>query len=439
MLMGCGYGALASPTPLAQAVANEPMGIPAPRNLQFTRITQREGLSQAGVNAIVQDQYGTIWLGTQEGLNRYDGYEMVVYEHLPGEADTLSHDWVWSVHLDKEGTLWVGTDGGGLNRYNRGDDNFTHFRHDPDNPGSLSSDRVRVIFQDAQATFWIGTDGGGLNRFDPETGEFTRFRHVESQADSLPGDTVLAIFEDCKGKLWVGTDNGLARMDHAREKFTNYRHDPSLLDSLSNNQVRSIYEDRGGQIWIGTYEVGLNVLDRSTNSFRHFQHDRPIPHSLSHNRVRDILRSTCRQSDTIIRWGGDEFMILGNTASPQTVEQLAERIRVSLAEYQYKLGNGHTGRLSGSIGFAMYPFAPSNPQSLTWEQTVAVADHAAYTAKHNGRNAWVGIYGNKKTTWEELSRTNINLPALARQKVVHIRSSLERIEEYTEKTAQARA
>jgi predicted signal transduction protein with EAL and GGDEF domain len=110
-----------------------------------------------------------------------------------------------------------------------------------------------------------------------------------------------------------------------------------------------------------------------------------------------------------------------------------------LAEHQYQLGNGHTGRLSGSIGFAMYPFSPLNPKSLNWEQTVAVADHAAYTAKHNGRNAWVGVYGNKKSTWEALTRTNINLPVLARQKVVHIRSSLENIEEFIEKAVQERA
>ena len=89
--------------------------------------------------------------------------------------------------------------------------------------------------------------------------------------------------------------------------------------------------------------------------------------------VRDILHSSCRQSDTIIRWGGDEFMVIGNTASPHTVEQLAERIRANLAGHRFALGNGHVGRLSGSIGFAMYPFAPSSSRSLHWEQVVAVA------------------------------------------------------------------
>jgi diguanylate cyclase (GGDEF)-like protein len=155
--------------------------------------------------------------------------------------------------------------------------------------------------------------------------------------------------------------------------------------------------------------------------------------------VREILQASCRKSDTIIRWGGDEFMVIGNTASPRTAETLAERIRANLAEHQYQLGNGHVGRLSGSVGFSMYPFSPMDTKSLNWEQVVAVADHAAYTAKKNGRNAWVGVYGNRKSNWEELTRTNINLPLLARQNIIHIRSSLEKIEEFVEKESQEKA
>ena len=153
--LACSGTLMASATPPLQEVVGKPSDTPAPRNIQFTRITLREGLSQAAVTTIAQDRYGMIWLGTQEGLNRYDGYEMVVYEHLPGQPDTLSHDWVWSVYPDSSGTLWVGTDGGGLNRYNRSEDKFTHYRHDPQDPLSLSNDRVRVIYQDAQGTLWI--------------------------------------------------------------------------------------------------------------------------------------------------------------------------------------------------------------------------------------------------------------------------------------------
>ena len=283
----CSYAATAFGKQTAQPTAAG-AGLKA-RNLQFSQISQQQGLSQGAVNAIAQDHYGFIWLGTQEGLNRYDGYDMVVYEHKHDDPASLSHDWIWSVYVDNAGTLWVGTDGGGLNRYDRKQDAFTRFQHVPGDPHSLSNDRVRVIYQDRQGHYWIGTDGGGLNRFDTGNGQFTHYRHDDDRADSLPNDKVLAIFEDSRGKLWVGTEAGLARMDHAREKFVTYRHDPSVAGSISDDQVRSVYEDRRGQLWIGTYQGGLNLFDRNTGSFRHFQHDPANPHSLAHNRVRSIF------------------------------------------------------------------------------------------------------------------------------------------------------
>jgi predicted signal transduction protein with EAL and GGDEF domain len=108
-------------------------------------------------------------------------------------------------------------------------------------------------------------------------------------------------------------------------------------------------------------------------------------------------------------------------------------------EHQYTLGDGHVGKLSGSIGFSMYPFSPTRTSSLSWEQVITVADHAAYAAKRNGRNAWVGVFGTRKCSWEELTRTNVNLPMLAQQGIVEIKSSLEKIEEYIDKEAVAKA
>jgi diguanylate cyclase (GGDEF)-like protein len=145
--------------------------------------------------------------------------------------------------------------------------------------------------------------------------------------------------------------------------------------------------------------------------------------------VRDLLRKSCRASDTIIRWGGDEFMVIGNIASPRSLERLAERIRANLADHQYELGGGNVGRLSASVGFSMYPFSPRDPKSATWEQIVSFADSAAYVAKRNGRNAWVGVYGSGTGKWQDHAKTGVDVPALARQGVIDIRSSLETIEE----------
>ena len=154
--------------------------------------------------------------------------------------------------------------------------------------------------------------------------------------------------------------------------------------------------------------------------------------------VRDILQTTCRKSDIIIRWGGDEFLIVGENTSLRAAEQLAERIRKNLAEHQYQLGGGNVGRLSGSIGFSMYPFSPLKKANLlTWEQVVALADHSAYAAKKNGRNAWVGVYGTRKSVWEEFAKTEIDILALAGQGMLSIRSSLESLIDTVKKLQQA--
>ena len=243
------------------------------------------------VTSIAQDREGFLWIGTQEGLNRFDGLEFQVYENQFDEPDSLSSDWVWDIYVDSRGALWVGTEGGGLNRFERASDSFTHFRHDPDNPRSLSSDRVRVIYEDSLGAFWIGTDGGGLNRFDPASGEFVHYRHDPERPDALPHDTVLDILEDRAGNLWVGTNGGgLSRFDRTTGTFINFQHDPNLANSISGNKVRVVYEDRSGRLWIATYDGGVNLFDPISGGFRRFMHDPEDPGSLSSNRVRSVFQ-----------------------------------------------------------------------------------------------------------------------------------------------------
>ncbi len=263
------------------------------RNVQFTTLTVSDGLSQAAVNSIVQDQEGYLWFATQEGLNRYDGYEFVTYQHDSSDPKSLSHDWVWSLLVDNAGRLWVGTDGGGLSLYEPKTNNFKHFMHRPNDPGSLSNDRVRSIFQDRTGQLWVGTDGGGLNRFDPQTETFIHYRHDPAEPESLSNDKVLAILEDRAGVLWIGTDGGgLSRFDAEREAFIHFRHDPSRPDSLSDDRIRVLFEERNGRFWVGTFAGGVNLFNPADESFKRFRHDPQNPISLSHDEVRDIFQDT---------------------------------------------------------------------------------------------------------------------------------------------------
>jgi ligand-binding sensor domain-containing protein len=141
---------------------------------RFERITTADGLSQGTVLAILQDQHGFMWFGSQDGLNRYDGYEIRVYRHDPNRDDSLSSNSIYSLLEGSDGYIWVGTSNGGLNRLDPGTGRFKRYNHAPDRPDSLSYRNVTTLFMDSAQRFWVGTFQG-LNLFDPETEVFRSF------------------------------------------------------------------------------------------------------------------------------------------------------------------------------------------------------------------------------------------------------------------------
>jgi diguanylate cyclase (GGDEF)-like protein len=108
--------------------------------------------------------------------------------------------------------------------------------------------------------------------------------------------------------------------------------------------------------------------------------------------VRDLLKSVSRTSDIIVRWGGDEFLLVARDPSGDHLAELAERVRTAVAQHAFELGEGRVVRTTCSIGFACYPFFREQLDALSWEQVVSVADRALYVAKASGRNAWVGFH-----------------------------------------------
>jgi diguanylate cyclase (GGDEF)-like protein len=121
--------------------------------------------------------------------------------------------------------------------------------------------------------------------------------------------------------------------------------------------------------------------------------------------VRDILESACRKSDTVIRWGGDEFLVIARDSDRSHAEQLSERIRRDIEAHFFDVGVEEPERLTCSIGFAHYPFVQGGKSPLGWEQVVAIADRALYVAKKSSRNAWVGLHKTPRTS--ELETANL--------------------------------
>jgi diguanylate cyclase (GGDEF)-like protein len=237
------------------------------RSIHFDRYTLDQGLSQSAINAIAQDGAGFMWFGTQEGLNRFDGFEFTVFSQQAGDPTSISNSWIWALLVDSESRLWVGTDGG-LNRWNPSTQDFTRYVFDSSNPTTLSNNIVRTVFEDSSGQIWVGTDGGLNLLIDEDQGAFQRYAHNESYEGSLSADAVRAIFEDSQGTLWVGTrGGGLNRFDAEPHRFEQFRHDPEDPNSLSHDDVRSIYEDQLGNLWIGTEGGGLNRFDRESGTF----------------------------------------------------------------------------------------------------------------------------------------------------------------------------
>ena len=141
--------------------------------------------------------------------------------------------------------------------------------------------------------------------------------------------------------------------------------------------------------------------------------------------VRDELLDCTRTSDTVIRWGGDEFLIIGQTKGLSGIANFAERVRLSVSERTYRVGNGHTAHMSCSVGAVPYPFAPLRSELLSWEQALNIADSAAYVVKTNGRNGWVVLSGSPAITLENAASLPGSLEALVASQKVQVTTSLQ--------------
>ncbi len=221
---------------LALATLNPPAVLLAQNQpVKFERISLEQGLSQSSVQCILQDRKGFMWFGTEDGLNKYDGYRFTVYKNNPNDPNSLSNDAVNSIYEDQSGVLWIGTERGGLNKLDREKEKFTHYKNDPNNPNSLSDNRVSSIYEDPDEVgrvLWIGTLGGGLNKFDREKGRMTHYREREE----LPNDCIYGILEDDHGNLWLSTNNGLSKFNPQTKAFKNY----DVRDGLQSNEYNTL-------------------------------------------------------------------------------------------------------------------------------------------------------------------------------------------------------
>ena len=236
--------------------------------LKFERIGKDEvGYS---VKDIVVDRYGMVWMATSEGVVRYDGYGFKHIQRQPGEPNSLPHNDVTALLEDRNGYLWIGTDGGGLTRYDPSSGVFVHYQPDPEQPTeTLSNALVSVLHEDQSGVLWVGTHGGGLNRLDPTTGAITHYK-PDSLESTLGHARVRAIHETASGTLWIGTEAGwLHRFDPQMDTFTRYR------IGTEQTAVRAILGEEAGGLWLAvngrSEAAGLYFFELQTEKAQLFK------------------------------------------------------------------------------------------------------------------------------------------------------------------------
>jgi len=256
--------------------------------LILTHLTTADGLPQGTVHTVLQDSRGFMWFGTEDGLVRYDGQDLVRYGYSPGRNRGLPGNFIREVVEGPDHNLWIAMNGG-VARWNRARDDFTVYRHDPRDPSSLASDDVNALSLDAQGRIWIGTADAGLDLLDPRAGRFEHLRHEAASPGSLASNQVTTLTRDRAGDLWVGTDAGLDELAPGQHAFRHFRSVPADPRTLSGAFVTQVLEDRSGSLWVGTRDGGLDRMDGNGRVLQVFRHDPRDPRSLASNEVHALL------------------------------------------------------------------------------------------------------------------------------------------------------
>jgi len=246
---------------------------------KFDRINVQDGISQNTVNCLLKDSSGFMWFGTEDGLNRYDGFKFQVYKHSNKDPKSISGNHIYCIMEDRHGYIWVGTSDAGLNRFDRVSETFESFKHDPKVPGTLAHNSVLSILEDHEGIIWVGTGGGGLNRFNPKSKTFSVLRHNPTDVNSLSGNNIRSLLEIRPGELWAATlTRGLNAINTQTMDIKRFQHEPSNPKSLASNQIMALVA-RQNELWIATDSEGLDRFDAATGNFQHLKDTPHIPNA----------------------------------------------------------------------------------------------------------------------------------------------------------------
>lgn len=254
------------------------------QNQEFSHVTTENGLSSNAVLTMSQDASGFMWLGTANGINRYDGRNIKQYLVPNKNQEVRSSNNIFSLHTDPDGVLWAGTYGG-LLRYSIEKDAFVKMPIK-----GYKGGEVTFIYSDQKKNLWVGSARGlYILSADRDSVKTQSFFHT-NESPSISNNYIKCIYEDHTGAIWVGTNGGLTQMQHrgSNWQFQQFKHNPIDVNSLSANYITSIMEDAQQGLWFGTLNSGLNKYSYSTGKFTRLVHSANDPKSIISNNIRQI-------------------------------------------------------------------------------------------------------------------------------------------------------
>lgn len=299
--------------------------------LYFETISVQDGLSHAKVNCILQDRRGFIWLGTDDGLNRYDGKHFVHFRHRPNDTTSISGNIISHLLEDKEGRIWIATLDGGLSRYDfrlPPAQQFRQYKYHPRESASIPVNTIIKLIEDRQGNLWLGTSGrsvirfnkktesfdiikqstrtildlcqdnqgwiwvgrqgGGIQKINPYTQAVVEDPRYKDLYAKLPHVTVTALFKDKDNRMWFGSwDKVLYRQSLTSTQKDIFQEGRPY--SFQNDEVISFAEDQWGNLWIGGRTKGLQLYDKQANRFYHYRHDASKEGTIADNTINCIF------------------------------------------------------------------------------------------------------------------------------------------------------
>ncbi len=404
------------------------------QSLRFSRLDTNDGLSNGVINCTLMDGKGYMWFGTENGLNRYNGYEFRIFSHDPNNQESISGNRIMAMKEDESENIYLATATGGLSIYHWKSETFTNYRQNGESVGITSND-ARDLTIDSKGNVWIAT-AGGLELFDPETRSFQHFDLPSSPGNPTPGgekiivssndaiwisaednqlhkffpdkgtyesyefldsnitETVYALLEDHAGQIWVGTmANGVFVLDN----FGAFSNLNQANSAIGGNYIRALHQREDGKIWIGIDGAGISIYDPLENLFTYIQNNGFDPESLSSNAIYSIYEDDLNNiwvgtfKKGVNLYSPTRTKFIGFRNEPGNQNSLSHNSVLSLAQDRM----GHIWM--GTDGGGLNEYNPTTGQFRHWRNaqddpgSISSDVVKSLMTDHSGK-IWIGTY-----------------------------------------------